>query len=356
MDSARRRVTVFDIARAAHVSIATVDRALKGRDGISPATAARVLSVAAELGWQPNMAAQGLSRRVPLDIRVLLPDDDNPFIRQLQRIVGDLRDEFLAFRIDPSVETYPSLDSAALAAAIDRHAGSKGVGLAVVALQDPAVGASIDRAVESGVPVVTLLSDVQNCARQAYVGMDNFAAGRTAGALLGWFVGRRDAQLCIFGGSELYQELALRVAGCGEVLAARFPSTRLLPVQWNVEHAGPAREAARNLLATHRDLSAIYVAGGGLFGVAEALAEAGRAGSTILIGHDMAGGMRELLRNGTVNAVICQNPYQQVRRGIRLAALHASGTAVTEPPAFAEIEIVIDESAPESFGRNPLDY
>ncbi|MBN9070287.1 MAG: LacI family DNA-binding transcriptional regulator [Rhizobiales bacterium] len=92
MDSARRRVTVFDIARAAHVSIATVDRALKGRDGISPATAARVLSVAAELGWQPNMAAQGLSRRVPLDIRVLLPDDDNPFIRQLQRIVGDLRD------------------------------------------------------------------------------------------------------------------------------------------------------------------------------------------------------------------------------------------------------------------------
>jgi DNA-binding LacI/PurR family transcriptional regulator len=48
---------VIGNARAAGVSLATVDRALKGRAGIAPGTAARVRDLAQRMGWRPTLLA-----------------------------------------------------------------------------------------------------------------------------------------------------------------------------------------------------------------------------------------------------------------------------------------------------------
>jgi len=55
------RVTIKEIARRAGVSKGAVSYALNGRPGVSEATRARVLEVAAELEWRPNSAARMLS-------------------------------------------------------------------------------------------------------------------------------------------------------------------------------------------------------------------------------------------------------------------------------------------------------
>jgi DNA-binding LacI/PurR family transcriptional regulator len=55
------RVTIREIARRAGVSKGAVSYALNGQSGVSPATRARVLRVAAELNWVPNSAARMLS-------------------------------------------------------------------------------------------------------------------------------------------------------------------------------------------------------------------------------------------------------------------------------------------------------
>ncbi len=55
------RRTIKDIASRAGVSIGAVSYALNGRPGVSDATRARILAVAAELGWIPNNAARGLA-------------------------------------------------------------------------------------------------------------------------------------------------------------------------------------------------------------------------------------------------------------------------------------------------------
>ncbi|MEU2790099.1 LacI family DNA-binding transcriptional regulator [Streptomyces sp. NPDC007100] len=57
----RRRPTMKDIAERAGVSPSAVSFALNDRDGVSPATRARIREVAEELGWQPNSAARALS-------------------------------------------------------------------------------------------------------------------------------------------------------------------------------------------------------------------------------------------------------------------------------------------------------
>lgn len=55
------RITIADIAQRAGVSTGAVSYALNDRPGVSDRTRARILSVAAELGWQPSSAARSLS-------------------------------------------------------------------------------------------------------------------------------------------------------------------------------------------------------------------------------------------------------------------------------------------------------
>lgn len=61
MSTPRPRPTISDLARAPHISKASVSYALNGRSGVSEATRRRVLDLAAELGFHPNSAAVALS-------------------------------------------------------------------------------------------------------------------------------------------------------------------------------------------------------------------------------------------------------------------------------------------------------
>jgi LacI family transcriptional regulator len=54
--------TIYDVARQAGVSIATVSRVLNGHEAIRPATAERVMASVRDLGFVPNASARGLSK------------------------------------------------------------------------------------------------------------------------------------------------------------------------------------------------------------------------------------------------------------------------------------------------------
>ncbi|EST38355.1 hypothetical protein N566_07860 [Streptomycetaceae bacterium MP113-05] len=57
----RRSPTIADVARAAGVSKGTVSFALNDRPGVAPATKARILATAEELGFRPSHRARALS-------------------------------------------------------------------------------------------------------------------------------------------------------------------------------------------------------------------------------------------------------------------------------------------------------
>ena len=57
----KERHGIHLIAEMANVSIGTVDRALHGRGGIKDATRQRILQIARQIGYTPNLAARALS-------------------------------------------------------------------------------------------------------------------------------------------------------------------------------------------------------------------------------------------------------------------------------------------------------
>ena len=78
-----RRVTIEDVARVAHVSAATVSRALQGNPVISPRTQALVVHAAHRLGYVPNQAARSLVVRSTRTLGLLIPDATDPIHGQV---------------------------------------------------------------------------------------------------------------------------------------------------------------------------------------------------------------------------------------------------------------------------------
>ncbi len=85
--------TIYDVAKRAGVSPATVSRALSGAKGVSETTRQRVLAAARELRYSPNYIARSLKKRQTNTIALIISDITNPFFTALARGVEDKASE-----------------------------------------------------------------------------------------------------------------------------------------------------------------------------------------------------------------------------------------------------------------------
>lgn len=78
-------VTVRDVAKSVGVSVSTVSRALSAPEMVAPATRARVVQAAQNLGYQPNRAARGLITGRTGNIGLVIPDLENPYFASVTK-------------------------------------------------------------------------------------------------------------------------------------------------------------------------------------------------------------------------------------------------------------------------------
>lgn len=83
-------VTIYDVAREANVSMATVSRVVNGNQNVKPATRKKVLKVIEELGYRPNAVARGLASKKTTTVGVIIPDISNSMYAELARGIEDI--------------------------------------------------------------------------------------------------------------------------------------------------------------------------------------------------------------------------------------------------------------------------
>lgn len=99
------RVTITDVAVKANVSVNTVSRALNGKDGVSEATRARIVEIARELNYRPNILARNMRQDKASFIGVLVMDIGNSiFSKMIKGIEGELVGKDLSIIIGNSDE------------------------------------------------------------------------------------------------------------------------------------------------------------------------------------------------------------------------------------------------------------
>lgn len=340
-----RRATLEDVAQHAQVSLATADRVLNKRPGVRPATVARVHEAVRQLGYRPDPSAARLARSRLRRLVFLLPAGANRFVGMLREQVEANAEWMRDQRIHADVLQVDVFNPAALAKALRVQQGQRDA-VVVMALDHPLVRSAIDELTEAGTVVITLVSDVPGSARQHYVGIDNAAAGRTAGTLVGRFVGPRPAPVAVILGSISLRDHAERHFGFNQVMAQEHAHLKVLPPLEGQDDADRNEALTTRLLAEHPDLAAIYSVGAGNAGISAALRAAGRDQSIVFVGHELTAVSRADLLDGTMDAVINQDAGHEIRSALRLALAQWSQEPVMADQERIRIDIYLKDNLP----------
>lgn len=83
-------ITIYDVAREANVSMATVSRVVNGNPNVKPATRKKVVEVIDRLGYRPNAVARGLASKKTTTVGVIIPDISSIFYAELARGIEDI--------------------------------------------------------------------------------------------------------------------------------------------------------------------------------------------------------------------------------------------------------------------------
>ena len=338
-----RRPTISDLARAAGVSVATVDRVLNQRHPVRAQTAALVLGAAEALGFH---AAPLIKQRVQQEgaahsFGFLLQKRADPFY---QSLAAELAAATRAAgpRHRAVVEFMDELAPATIAATL-ASVGARVDAVAVVAVDHPHVSEAIAALRGRGVPTFALLSDLTAGARAGYLGVDGRKAGRSAA----WMIARAAAAgpVGVLVGSHRYLGQELCEISFRSYLREHAPQFQVLETLVNLEDPAIARDATLGLLDRHPDLAGMYVAGGGMTGAVQALRARGMQGRVAMVCNELTPDNRAGLIDGVVTLVI-NTPLPALAARTVEAMTRALSGPLPETPAqvFLPFELCIAEN------------
>lgn len=333
----RRSHRVRDIAEQSGLSPATVDRVLHGRPGAS-ARAVRAVETA-QLDLDRQTTGLRLARRSLLvDVVIDAPSRFRVAVREaLEEALPTARPATVRARFHESDGAGPE----DVARSVDAVGASGRVshGIVLKAPDDERVAAAVHRALLRGIPTVTLVTDVGDSGRVAYVGLDNAAAGATAAYLLGHLLAdRRGVVLASLSHHEFLGEQE-RFSSFRRQLGRSDPGRELVVLP----DAGGADQGMERVtgeaLQRHPDVVGVYSMGGGNAGLVRALESAGRRG-TPFVAHDLDADNLPLLRSGALTAVLHHDLRADLRAGLS-QLLRAQGLLPGAPTSLPSVPQVI---------------
>lgn len=339
------KVTIQDVARVADVSVATVDRVLNRRPGVRTVTVNKVEQAIRDLNYQPDRIAARLARSREYRFCFILPERISDFWQRIGDEVKLVADRMAGERVSITARPVDVFDGEKLAQTLDQI-GDDFDGVAVVALDHPAVREAINALSARGVAVVTLVSDVPGSKRVHYAGIDNSSAGRTAANLMGRFLRGQTGKVGLIAGSLALRDHIERQFGFEQVMAHEYSNLTVLPVRESRDDWQKLEEMTAQLLAEHPNLIGLYNVGGGTRGIVSGLETAGRARDIVFIAHELTEPTRRGLIRGTVDAIINQDPGHEVRSAVRVLMSKADNVPLIEGQERIRIDIFLRDNLP----------
>ena len=299
-----RRPTMKDVAEAANVGVATVDRVLNGRMKVRDETARKVLEAAHSIGYH---ATSLIEQRLRTD----LPEVRLGFVLQKER---QSFYKALSAEIEGAVRAAPGIrgrcvieyaTSQSPTEVAELLAGMRGRVDAIAALSvNHNVTTEMVRTLRAeGVPVYALLSDFAQGERINYIGMNNLKVGRLAA----WMIATaapRTGKIALFVGGHRWHGHELRETGFRSYFTEFAPHLDVLDTLVNLETRQLTYEATLDLLARHPDTAGIYLAGGGMEGAIAALREVRQPGQVALVVNELTAETRAALADRYLSMVI----------------------------------------------------
>jgi LacI family transcriptional regulator len=331
---------IHRIAEMASVSIGTVDRALHGRGGIKEATRKRILQIAQQIGYSPNLAARALSvAKSRVRIGVCIPKEIHFFYDQLWGGVLDEEHhlEHLGVEFDNCpVQTLGEGDIEVF----KELAASRVDGIVLTAGNPKELTPLINEAEGKGIRVVCVSTDAPESRRSSIVGVEPHLNGSLAGELMGKFV-PPGSKVAVVAGMLSTEDHRKTTDGFSEGFLRQCPNGKIISVIEGHEDEEESFQKTSDLLRRFPTLDGLYVNTVNCLPVCRALGARGFEGKVKLITTDLFAEMAPYFQKGIITASIYQHPYRQGQVAVRLLADNLTKKVHLPPAAHLSPGVVM---------------
>ncbi len=332
-------VTIKQIAELANVSRGTVDKVLNNRPGVKTATKNKILKIVEELDYKPNYLGKALVQiKDKLKIGVILTPEYNPFVHEIIHGIKRAQEEFEPFGLEISTKMLSTLEPAEQIGILNYFENEKYAGIAVFPLNDEQVIQKINQLSSNGTAIITFNSQIEEINDICFIGQDHYKGGRTAAGLLNKLLpGGGDIGVIISSKNlSCHQD---RLRGFTDKIHEAYPELNIVEINENQDRKEDAFKIMLKYLNIYQKLSGVYITGGGVAGIGNALSITEKIGTVKVICHDLTPDSIELLKSKAVDFAIAQNPELQ---GYLLIKAIFEYLVKRQKPLLKKVEIPID--------------
>ena len=265
-----------------------------------------------------------------------------------------------AFGVKTEYISQPGLDVNKQVEQLEQAIAKKPSGIITFGSDDGLIPV-INKAVDEGIPVVTVDADIPKSKRTTYVGTGNYNAGLTGGEKLAELIGKKGkiAILTIPGQPNLEP----RVQGYRDALA-KYPDIEMVQIGDTKNDEIQAVKTTAEILQKHPDLSGVAsVEAAGGIGIQIALKEAGKVGKVKVVAMDRSTQVLSAIKDGVIDATVVQQtqlmPFYavQIMRNLKHNALPISSdnqkAGITGAPYSVDTgTVIVDKNNFEYFVRD----
>jgi len=353
MSSKKRPTTghlsgVKEIARRANVSIATVDRVIHNRKGVSEATRQKITEIIKEIGFQPNILASRLASKKTNRFAFLIPnaketDYWKASLDGIKRAYDEIKqysiflDSYLFDLNDKNTFTKHVKDI------VNNH--YDGVVVAPSFIDEATDLASLCE--ERRIPYVFINSDIPNANSLAYIGPHLYKSGYQAGQLIRF--GLKQGKVLIVNISkeiDAYHHLVRKEDGFRHYMEDTNTKRAYIAID-KIDIRNTTDEAVGKaldvFLKEHADIDAFFVTNSRVRSVAKYLKETGSK-HRILVGYDLSEENIAYLKDGTIDFLIGQKPEEQGYLGLMSLFQHVVVGKKVVSEQYMPIDIITREN------------
>jgi ribose transport system substrate-binding protein len=187
-------------------------------------------------------------------------------------------------------------------------------GILLASLDSQALIPPVEAAVKAGVPVVMVDSGIDSDVPYGSITCDNYKGGYDAGVQLAKILGGKGlvANLGIQAGSISAQ----RSVGFNDAIK-KYPGMKVLPTQWTNADAATSMNIATDVLTGNPNLAGFFSAcAPTAVGIAQAVKAKGVDKKVKIVTFDPSPEILGMFDDGTISAIIAQDPYQMGYVGV----------------------------------------
>ncbi|MBL4615203.1 MAG: LacI family DNA-binding transcriptional regulator [Magnetovibrio sp.] len=338
------RPTTKDLAKAAGVSLATVDRVLNGRSGVRKKTVDAVNDAIKKIGFERNQLAATLARKRGYRFGFVLPKEGDEFLEEILVRIREANITWRAEMIEVKAIRIDEHDPHKAALALSKVSTKDFDGVAVMAPETPQIRDAIKRMRERDIMTIPFIANQQDIEKDNFVGINNRAAGATAGRLMGRFSCGRTGTVAVINDTMQSRDSLERRLGFDAISNQFFSNLTILPSLETFGDPERTHKIIETTLNANANLLGVYIIGSEARVPLEAMERLGHDRHLTVLAHERTPSTTSALKKGTLAAIITQDTGHLVRSAVRILRAKCENRSALASQERIRIEILIAEN------------